>query len=51
MSKNYVNPCKVITGVNTQLVLRQRLGAEVHQRWYAEVQRIPHHPKVGYEDR
>jgi hypothetical protein len=26
------------------LVLRQRLGTQVHQRRYAEVQRQPHHP-------
>jgi hypothetical protein len=33
------------------LVLCQRLGTEVHQWRYAEVQRQPHHPEVGYEDR
>lgn len=33
------------------MVLCQRLGTEVHQWRYAEVQRQPDYPKIGYEDR
>ena len=32
------------------MVLRERLGPEIHQRRNTEIQRQPHHSEIGYRD-
>lgn len=45
MSKNFMNPTKVITGPKTRWSYANVMGCQEHQRRYAEVQRIPYHPE------
>lgn len=48
MNKNVTinNPMKVITGPDTRWFVCQRLGAEIHQWRYTEIQCISDHPEV-----